>query len=235
MRPPSSLPVLLTAMCGALALHIALALGLLHHGVAPSSGVEFLDAFSVVALPQAVAAEEPPVAVPEEASASPLEPEPDPAPEPPVSQKPPPVPEPPPLKPRAKPKSAPRATSTKTLRESAVAGAGSLPTAAPAALTAPEPFSPPRSDADYLHNPRPAYPRLARQQRMQGRVLLEVRVSTEGLPLAIALRSSSGFDLLDQTAAEAVRRWRFVPARRGGRAVEALVEIPIRFVLSEEK
>jgi protein TonB len=70
---------------------------------------------------------------------------------------------------------------------------------------------------------------------MQGRVLLEVRVSAEGLPLSVALRSSSGFDLLDQAAAEAVRKWRFVPARRGGRAVEALVEIPIRFVLAEEK
>lgn len=239
MGTGTRLPALLTALGGALALHVGVALGLLHAGAARTSSVQLLDAFSVVVLPEALAREEPPEAPPE-AVPEPLpepEPEPEPTPEPLLTQKPPPVPEPPAVRPRPKPKAAPRPKAPRHPREAATgtAAVAAAPAAVPTAVAAPEPFSPPRSDADYLHNPRPPYPRLARQQRMQGRVLLEVRVSAEGLPLGVILRSSSGFDLLDQAASEAVRRWRFVPARRGGRAVEALVEIPIRFVLSEEK
>ncbi len=240
MGPTTRFPALLTALGGALALHLGLALGLLHEGTARTSSVQLLDAFSVVVLPEAVAGQEPSPAVAEELPAPEPQPEPEavaeaePVPEPLVTPRSPAVPEPPALKPRPKPKAAPRPKSPALPRESGRATAAAAPVGAPVAVAAPEPFSPPRSDADYLHNPRPPYPRLARQQRIQGRVLLEVRVSAEGLPLTVALRSSSGSDLLDQAASEAVHKWRFVPARRGGRAVEALVEIPIRFVLTAE-
>lgn len=231
---------LLGALCGAILVHAALMLGLFHYGAARSNSVRLLDVFSVVVLSEALALVEPLPVVPEEVPPPQQAPEPfaepEPVPEPPVTQQRPAVPDPPTIRPRPKPKEESRAKSAKPPRETAVAAhSGPAPSATPVALAHRETYTPPRSDADYLHNPRPTYPRQARQQRMQGRVLLEVRVSEEGVPLTVALRSSSGFTLLDQAASEAVLRWRFIPARRGGRAVEAAVEVPIRFVINEEK
>lgn len=83
--------------------------------------------------------------------------------------------------------------------------------------------------AHYLNNPPPDYPEKARLRRQQGSVLLQVRVKTNGLPRQVHLIRSSGYPLLDQTAMTTVRRWRFVPGRRGSTVVEANVEVPITF------
>ncbi|MFI3119611.1 MAG: TonB family protein, partial [Methylococcaceae bacterium] len=39
----------------------------------------------------------------------------------------------------------------------------------------------------------------------------------------------SGSSRLDQAALEAVKKWRFVPAKRGEQAVSASVVVPVRF------
>ena len=49
-----------------------------------------------------------------------------------------------------------------------------------------------------------------------------------------SVAASSGSALLDEVAVAAVRKWPFVPARRGARAVESVVEIPVKFALSRE-
>jgi protein TonB len=85
--------------------------------------------------------------------------------------------------------------------------------------------------AAYLRNPAPRYPVEARMNGQQGVVLLRVRVSPEGRPLAVDLARGCGYPLLDRSALQAVRRWRFLPAHVGGLPVESEVEIPIRFVL----
>ncbi|MEW5893666.1 MAG: energy transducer TonB [Pseudomonadota bacterium] len=105
---------------------------------------------------------------------------------------------------------------------------------APAQTTAgPAPaLTPPRFDAGYLNNPPPGYPALSRRLGEQGRVLLRVRVSEEGLAREVLVQEGSGFARLDQAAREAVLRWRFLPARQGGAAVEAWVLVPISFSLS---
>lgn len=114
------------------------------------------------------------------------------------------------------------------------------PAAAPAATPAPiaaapaAPVSaptPPRFDAAYLDNPVPAYPPLARRMGEQGRVLLRVLVSAEGAPQQVELKHGSGSPRLDQAALEAVRRWRFIPARQGVESVAAWVLVPIAFNL----
>lgn len=86
--------------------------------------------------------------------------------------------------------------------------------------------------ADYLHNPRPAYPRLSRRLKEQGEVVLRVLVSPEGAPRQVTLHRSSGHQRLDKAAVNAVERWQFIPARRGGRTVEAWVIVPIAFNLN---
>ena len=65
----------------------------------------------------------------------------------------------------------------------------------------------------------------------KGIVLLTVKVSEEGLPIAITLRHSSGTKALDDAAIRTVRNWTFQPARLAGQPLAALVEIPIRFRL----
>jgi protein TonB len=105
--------------------------------------------------------------------------------------------------------------------------------AAPAASSvAPAPpIVPPNFSADYLHNPAPAYPPVSRRLGEQGRVVLRVLVTADGLAGEVEVRTSSGSLRLDSAALETVRRWRFVPARQGDRPLAAWVLVPISFRL----
>lgn len=106
------------------------------------------------------------------------------------------------------------------------------PTPAAAPAPAPEPvLEPPRFNAAYLSNPPPPYPLAARRRGVEGTVLVRAEVSTGGECLRAELKRSSGSDMLDQAAVEAVRKWRFVPAKRGSQTVVAWVEVPITFRL----
>jgi TonB family protein len=55
---------------------------------------------------------------------------------------------------------------------------------------------------------RPGYPGAARQRGLQGKVVLRVGVSTEGLPTSAVVATSSGHSALDQAALAAMQRWR---------------------------
>jgi len=105
------------------------------------------------------------------------------------------------------------------------------PPTAPVVAPAPTPIVPPSFNADYLDNPAPAYPPLARRMGEVGRVLLRVHVEASGLPSTVEIRTSSGSERLDHAALEAVKRWKFVPARQGDKAVAAYVVVPISFNL----
>lgn len=147
-----------------------------------------------------------------------------------------------PPKPRV-PKTAP----AKALAPPPVLAAATSTSSAPSFVVAPQPepvaaplISPPapapivaaRFDADYLQNPRPAYPPMSRRLGEQGKVVLRVRVSSQGSPLSVEIKESSGFPRLDEAARNAVERWRFVPARQGAEAIEASVLVPLNFTLS---
>lgn len=82
-------------------------------------------------------------------------------------------------------------------------------------------------------NPAPEYPLAARQRNEQGRVLLLVQLDAEGRVLDAQLRLSSGSPLLDQAALDAVRRWRFSPARSRGVPVTSHLLVPVRFSLRD--
>lgn len=95
----------------------------------------------------------------------------------------------------------------------------------------PAPVVEPRFDAAYLNNPPPSYPSVSRRLGEQGKVLLRVHVDEQGMPTSVVLRTSSGFERLDNVALETVRRWKFVPAKRGNDPVSAYVIVPIVFNL----
>jgi protein TonB len=88
------------------------------------------------------------------------------------------------------------------------------------------------SSASYLSNPRPDYPEVARRQHQEGLVILSVEVDSDGRPSEVSVAHGSGFPLLDQAAVQAVRSWRFEPARAGGIPVSSRVDVPVRFRLS---
>jgi protein TonB len=94
-----------------------------------------------------------------------------------------------------------------------------------------QPVSEPDYRAAYLDNPRPSYPLAARRQGLEGRVLLRVEVLADGSSGRVEVKSGSGYEVLDRGAREAVKTWRFVPARRGGEALVAWVDIPIAYRL----
>lgn len=171
-----------------------------------------------------------------------------PQPEPVVTPPPPPVRKPPPKRPEMtrpkppRPVPQPVVEQTTTSPQALTAPAETAPpqpAAPPVAETAPAPAPAPapvvaaRFDADYLNNPRPGYPPLSRRMREEGKVMLRVQVTTEGLPGQIEIARSSGFERLDQAAREAVTRWRFVAARQGDRPIEAWVLVPVVFKLTE--
>ena len=78
----------------------------------------------------------------------------------------------------------------------------------------------------------PTYPANARRLGIEGTTLLRVLVLDDGRVGEIQIQQSAGHPDLDRAAAEAVRRWRFDPARKGADAVAVWVLLPVEFHLT---
>ncbi len=113
------------------------------------------------------------------------------------------------------------------------------PIGAPVAVTPAPPAGPatparvelPSTDADYLNNPRPAYPPLSKRMGEQGKVVVRVLIGADGLPQKAEIRTSSSYERLDQAALSTVMKWRYVPGKRAGVAEAMWFNVPINFVL----
>lgn len=86
----------------------------------------------------------------------------------------------------------------------------------------------------YALTPSPIYPRAARNRGQEGVVLLSVEVLADGRTGQILIKKSSGYALLDRSALEAIRSWRFEPAKRKHIPLAMTVDIPIRFSLQDD-
>jgi protein TonB len=79
---------------------------------------------------------------------------------------------------------------------------------------------------------KPRYPESARRRGIEGTVLLKMRITAQGRVEDVQVARSAGHPDLDESAMEAVRRWRFEPARRNGEPVaEDAVLLPVVFQL----
>jgi protein TonB len=78
---------------------------------------------------------------------------------------------------------------------------------------------------------RPGYPASARRLGIQGVTLLKVHVLADGRVGDVVVQETAGHPDLDQAATDAVRRWRFDPARRGEAPVAMWVLLPVEFRL----
>jgi protein TonB len=73
----------------------------------------------------------------------------------------------------------------------------------------------------------PVYPAAARAARVTGVVLVEAVIGLDGrVRDARVLRSSP---LLDRAALDAVREWRYTPARLNGEPVEVFLTVAVSF------
>lgn len=101
--------------------------------------------------------------------------------------------------------------------------------------TAPAPAPPrvelPSSDAQYLQNPKPAYPAISKRLGEQGKVVVRVLIGADGTAQKAEIRQSSGYERLDQAALNTVLAWRYVPGKRGGVPEAMWFNVPINFVL----
>jgi len=85
--------------------------------------------------------------------------------------------------------------------------------------------------AKLLNQPKPQYPPLARQARIQGVVRFNAIIGKDGSIANLTL--VSGHPLLVPSATEAVRQWRYQPTLLNGEPVEVVTQIDVNFTLSQ--
>jgi protein TonB len=119
---------------------------------------------------------------------------------------------------------------------------GSVPTAAPPppppVKEAPKPVTPQRirvggnvQQAMLIKQPRPVYPPLAKQARIQGTVRFNALIGKDGT--IQNLQVVSGHPLLVPAARDAVVQWVYKPTLLNGEPVEVATTIDVNFTLSQ--
>ena len=105
------------------------------------------------------------------------------------------------------------------------------PSGAPGEPLAMDPVagSPAKANARLLQQVEPEYPAAARQQHIQGPVVLEAKVGRDGAVQQLSV--ISGNSMLTSAASDAVRQWRFVPFVQNGQVVQFQTRIKVHFVL----
>lgn len=83
-------------------------------------------------------------------------------------------------------------------------------------------------------NPDPEYPEEAKADRLQGRVVLSIRVGVDGRVESLKVSRSSGVKSMDESAMRTVKDWRFEPAKRFGRPIVMEIRHAIRFEFQED-
>ena len=73
----------------------------------------------------------------------------------------------------------------------------------------------------------PVYPELARRAHVEGKVVLECVIDTDGR--VTDLRVISGHPLLANAALDAVRRWEYIPTRLNGQPVRVILTVTVKF------
>ncbi len=76
---------------------------------------------------------------------------------------------------------------------------------------------------------KPEYPPVALRERMQGVIILEVTIGTDGKVKDIKVIRS--LPLLADAAVAAVRGWEYRPTMVDGKAVQVITTIPVNFAL----
>lgn len=87
------------------------------------------------------------------------------------------------------------------------------------------------SEADYAHTTPPEYPRRAIDRGQQGIVVVKALISKDGNPAKVTVYTSSGYDLLDRSALDAVKEWSFKPSALADNQISSWILVPVKFVI----
>ncbi|WP_138515006.1 energy transducer TonB [Rhodoferax bucti] len=127
---------------------------------------------------------------------------------------------------------APTATAPAAASANTTASTSGNAPAAPPAPPAPAKVEMPSSDADYLNNPKPAYPAQSKRLLETGKVVVRVFIGTDGQASQASVKHSSGFDRLDQASLETALKWRYVPGKRDGVPQGMWFDVPFNWQLT---
>lgn len=83
-----------------------------------------------------------------------------------------------------------------------------------------------------LRQKPPVYPPHWRERGIEGSALISFIVDTEGIPSQVQCRKATDQTFAD-AAQNAVRQWRFTPARKNGKPVSCAMEIPMMFSIMD--
>jgi protein TonB len=88
-----------------------------------------------------------------------------------------------------------------------------------------------RDPSPLTGNQAPKYPPQALRSGVEGSVSVRVEVDASGLPTDVKVVERSGERSrdLDRAVTDAVRKWRFEPAMKDGKAVAGAVVVPVEF------
>ncbi len=80
----------------------------------------------------------------------------------------------------------------------------------------------------------PTYPEEARKEGIEGTVILEATIDTEGNVSSVKVLKG-GIDSLNTAAIEAVKQWKYEPVIVEGKAMPATFTVTIKFALDKDK
>lgn len=123
------------------------------------------------------------------------------------------------------------ATANPPVNSGAISTAGVATSPSTGTATAASKVELPSTDAEYLNNPKPPYPRLSKQLGEQGKVVVRTLIGVDGTAQKAEIKQSSGFDRLDRAALATALRWRYVPGKRAGVPEAMWFNVPFSFVL----
>jgi protein TonB len=86
---------------------------------------------------------------------------------------------------------------------------------------------------EMTHYVPPDFPQAARQRSMDGWVDVQFSVKTDGSVGDIAVVGAEPVGVFEQSATEAVRKWRYRPILRNGQPINQRARVRVRFALKQ--
>jgi len=130
-------------------------------------------------------------------------------------------------KPAASPQSSPEPEAPPMVTVSSATLPADLLAIKTAVPTGPSPQTSHFVPSEVLQKVTPVYPEMAKRYHMHGKVVLNAKIDASGKVQDV--KFVSGPTAFQQSAVEAVRRWKYKPAYLNGKAVESNAEITLNF------
>lgn len=85
-----------------------------------------------------------------------------------------------------------------------------------------------KTPIEFTYRPTPPYPKEAVRFRLEGTVMLQIHIASDG-SLTVSIENTSGHEILDQAAVNTVQDWKIRPTYLNGKPVESTETMPVRF------